>query len=486
MGKTLIDGRYEVRGPVGSGGMADVFLAHDNILDRDVALKLLKEQYAENEEFVERFRREARSAAALSHPHIVPVFARGRSEDGTYYIAMEYVPGGTLKDRIMSEQALSPYTVVKVALQIAEALQTAHEHGVIHRDIKPHNILITASGDVKVADFGIARAAEASTISNFGDILGSAKYMSPEQAAGEPVGPASDLYSLGVILYEMLTGTVPIEAGTPADVSARRADELSPHPREVNPEIPEGVDTLVMRLLSRDPAERYGSAAEHIEELRRIRDGLSPVASLGDDATTAALAPPAARTFPAPALDGTGPRWKKWFPIVAVFTFLALLIFVGWSLWRDHNDGRILVTATLLVAIALLLWAFAVFLWDLLEGRMRGWLRGVLVVVLAPACALAAAAVSVLAGLAFGLAFEPDEAPVGPSEMRPRIEPTQPMMTPEEGTSSEATTDRTASPSTTPTSSPSASPSAAPSATAFPSAAPSALPSPSASPWPGE
>src|SRR5918999_4991255 len=194
--RTLIDDRYELRGLLGSGGMANVFLAHDEVLDRDVALKLLKDQYAENEEFVERFKREARSAASLSHPHIVPVFAWGETGDGMYYMAMEYLSGGTLKERIMSKGTLPARTATAVALQIAEALQAAHEQGMIHRDIKPRNILITDSGHVKVADFGIAHAAEASTISDLGDILGSVKCMSPEQAKGESVGPESDLYSL--------------------------------------------------------------------------------------------------------------------------------------------------------------------------------------------------------------------------------------------------------------------------------------------------
>jgi eukaryotic-like serine/threonine-protein kinase len=231
MDKSLIDKRYELRSLVGSGGMADVYLAHDEVLDRDVALKLLKDHYAENEEFVERFRREARSAASLSHPHIVPIFDWGETRDGTYYIAMEYLPGGTLKDRIMSKGALPACTAAAVALQIAQALRAAHDHGIIHRDIKPRNVLITDSGHVKVADFGIARAAEATTISDLGDILGSVKYMSPEQAMGEPVGPASDLYSLGVVLYEMLTARVPFDVATPADVPVKHAaGELPPHP----------------------------------------------------------------------------------------------------------------------------------------------------------------------------------------------------------------------------------------------------------------
>src|ERR671915_725732 len=315
----LVDNRYRIVKPLGSGGMADVYLAHDNILDRDVALKVMSARYASDDEFIERFKREAQSAAALSHPNIVSIFDRGESEDGTYYIAMEYLPGGTLKDRIMSKGALPPRTAAAVALQIAEALQAAHKKGIIHRDIKPRNILITDSGDVKVTDFGIARAAEATTISDVGDILGSAKYMSPEQAAGERVGAASDLYSLGVVLYEMLTGRVPFEVETPADLPVKHAGGPPPHPREVNPEVPEGTDALVMRLLATDPEDRYGSAGQLAKDLRRVRDGLSPVVSSGDDATTAALAAP---NLPTPASGATGVRRSKWFPILAALALL--------------------------------------------------------------------------------------------------------------------------------------------------------------------
>ena len=347
MGKSLIDKRYELRGLVGSGGMANVFLAHDEVLDRDVALKLLKDQYAENEEFVERFKREARSAASLSHPHIVPVFAWGETGDGMYYIAMEYLRGGTLKERIMSKGALPARTAAAVALQIAEALQAAHEQGMIHRDIKPRNILITDSGNVKVADFGIAHAAEASTISDLGDILGSVKYMSPEQAIGEPVGPESDLYSLGVVLYEMLTGRVPFEVATPTDVPIKHAEEPPPHPKEINPKVPEGTDALVMKLLATDPADRYASAGELIEDLRRVRKGLSPVVSLGEDATTVAMEAPVASTLAAPAPAGTRVRRRRgglsW--TLAAFMVFALLSAVGgavgWNSLRDSGAASI-------------------------------------------------------------------------------------------------------------------------------------------------
>jgi hypothetical protein len=343
MGKTLIDERYKLRALLGSGGMSEVYLAHDEVLDRDVALKLLKDQYASDEEFIERFKREARSAASLSHPHIVYIFGWGESEDGTYYITMEYLLSGTLKDHILQRGALPPQMATEVALQIAKALRAAHENGVIHRDIKPRNILITDSGHVKVTDFGIARAAEATTISDVGDILGSVKYMSPEQAMGERVGPASDLYSLGVVLYEMLTGRVPFEVEVSADVPVKHAGGPPPHPREVNPKIPDSVDALVMRLLSTDPGDRHGSAAQLVKELRRVRNGLSPGTSPGDGATTASLGTPATPTLPAPG--GTGPRRRRWGLVLSALALLALLIAassaVGWTLLRDPGTANL-------------------------------------------------------------------------------------------------------------------------------------------------
>ena len=338
----LVDNRYRLVKPLGSGGMADVFLAHDNILDRDVALKVMSTRYASDEEFIERFKREAQSAAALSHPNIVSIFDRGASEDGTYYIAMEYLSGGTLKDRILSRGALSARTAAAVALQIAEALRAAHERGVIHRDIKPHNILITGSGHVKVADFGIARAADATTISHPGDVLGSAKYMSPEQAMGEPVGPASDLYSLGVVLYEMLTGRVPFETDGSVGVPVKHVDEEPRPPREVNPEVPEAVEALVLRLLAKDPDDRPGSAAELIGELGRLREDSSPARSSREEETTAALGTPSAPTLPSP--DGPGERRRRSsLTLAALIALVALLGAVGgalgWNLLQDRGAG---------------------------------------------------------------------------------------------------------------------------------------------------
>ncbi|MEJ7843092.1 MAG: protein kinase [Rubrobacter sp.] len=254
----LIDRRYNVVEPLGRGGMAEVYLAHDEVLGRDVALKVLSRRFADDAEFVERFKREARSAATISHPNVVPIYDRGAAENGACYISMEYLPGGTLKDRISRDAPMDAGVVAEVAVQIAEALEAAHEGGVIHRDVKPQNVLVTRTGDVKVCDFGIARAESAGTMTG-NVILGTAAYMSPEQAAGQPVDPRSDLYSLGVVMYEMLTGEPPFATNeTPAP------------PKSKNPDVPDATDDLVVRLLSKDPDGRPPSASALADDLRRL------------------------------------------------------------------------------------------------------------------------------------------------------------------------------------------------------------------------
>jgi serine/threonine protein kinase len=276
--KTIVDDRYDMGRGLGSGGMGEVFLARDRVLGRDVALKVLRRQYAGDSEFAERFLREARSAASLSHPNIVQVYDRGETEDGASYIAMEYVPGGTLKEKISREGPLAAREAAALGAQVAEALGAAHERGMVHRDIKPQNVLLTEKGDAKVADFGIARAGSSVTISKTGSVMGTAGYMSPEQALGEPATPKSDLYSLGVVLYEALTGELPFTADNPIAVSMKHVTEPLRPPRDIDPTIPEGMNALVTKLMAKDPEDRYASADELSDDLMRVGRGLRSAA----------------------------------------------------------------------------------------------------------------------------------------------------------------------------------------------------------------
>jgi serine/threonine protein kinase/class 3 adenylate cyclase len=274
---TRSDERYALARLIGSGGMAEVYLARDRELDRDVAFKALKHRYAEDEQFVERFKREARNVASLSHPNIVQVYDRGETQDGSYYIVMEWVPGGTLEERILREGPLPPAEATAVALQVARALCVAHRRNVIHRDIKPQNILLAESGEAKVADFGIAKAAASTVATQEGVIPGTPHYVSPEQVLGQPATPQSDLYSLGVVLYEMLTGRVPHDAETPIGIAMKHVSGQLHPPKEVNPDVPEGINAVTTRLLAREPENRYQSADELVEDLERIERGESPV-----------------------------------------------------------------------------------------------------------------------------------------------------------------------------------------------------------------
>src|SRR2546421_1220682 len=219
----VIDGRYKVLERLGSGGMADVFLAEDDQLGRKVALKLLYRRFSEDPGFVERFRREAQSAAGLQHPNVVSVYDRG-SYDDTYYIAMEYLPGQSLKQLIRQEAPLDPVRAIDITIQILRAARFAHRRGVIHRDLKPHNVIIDDNDQAKVTDFGIARAG-ASDMTETGSIMGTAQYLSPEQAQGRAVNATSDLYSIGVVLYEMLTARVPFEGDSPVTIAIKHVSE---------------------------------------------------------------------------------------------------------------------------------------------------------------------------------------------------------------------------------------------------------------------
>ncbi len=259
----MVDGRYRVVSRIGSGGMADVWLADDLHLPRRVALKVLHDQFAQDTEFIERFRREAEAAAGLQQVNIVSIFDRGQV-DHTYYIAMAYLDGRTLRDLI--NYGLTPTESVAIVRQILEAAGFAHRHGVIHRDLKPMNVIVDSTGLATVTDFGIARAG-LSEITEAGSILGTVNYLSPEQAEGFEVGPTSDLYSIGVILYECLTGRVPFEGDTAVAVALKQLSEQPPAPSAWNPDVSPALDAVVMTALRREPYERYQDAESFIAAL---------------------------------------------------------------------------------------------------------------------------------------------------------------------------------------------------------------------------
>src|SRR5918911_1723571 len=280
------DKRYVIKRKLGSGGMADVDLAEDQELGRRVALKMLDERHATDEQFVERFRREAQSAASLNHPNIVSIFDRGQAE-GTYYIAMEYLDGRTLKELLVRNGPTPIPIAIDYARQILSALAFAHRNGIVHRDIKPHNIVVGPDGRLKVTDFGIARSG-ASQMTEAGSIVGTAQYLSPEQARGAPVDPRSDLYSLGIVMYEMLTGKVPFTGETPVEIAMKHLSQIPEPPSELRPEVPHDLDAVVMRALAKDPEQRYGSAEEMDADLARVARGVA-VARETEDAMTQGL-----------------------------------------------------------------------------------------------------------------------------------------------------------------------------------------------------
>jgi beta-lactam-binding protein with PASTA domain/predicted Ser/Thr protein kinase len=269
---TVIDGRYRVLSRLGSGGMADVFLAEDEQLGRKVALKLLHRRFSEDPGFVERFRREAQAAAGLQHPNIVSVYDRG-AYDGTYYIAMEYLPGRSLKQLIRQEAPIDPLRAIEITIQILKAARFAHRHGVIHRDLKPHNVIIDDSGHVKVTDFGIARAG-ASDMTETGSIMGTAQYLSPEQAQGHAVSPTSDLYSVGVVLYELLTGRVPFDAEAAVTIALKHVSEAPTAPTQINATVPPELEHVVLWALNKSPTDRPDSADEFIRALEVAKESI--------------------------------------------------------------------------------------------------------------------------------------------------------------------------------------------------------------------
>ncbi|MBC2721207.1 Stk1 family PASTA domain-containing Ser/Thr kinase [Desulfosporosinus sp.] len=264
--------RYEVLERIGAGGMAIVYKAKDLLLNRVVTIKVLREQFVTDEDFIRRFRREAQSAASLSHPNIVSIYDVGKDGD-TEYIVMEYVEGRNLKEIIREYAPLSTEQSINLARQITGAIQNAHEHHIIHRDIKPHNILVTADGHAKVTDFGIARAVSSATVTHTGDIVGSVHYLSPEQAKGIQSNEQSDIYSLGIVLYELLTGKVPYDGETPIAIALKHLQQEPVPPSKLNPRIGQELEGVIMRAISKSPEQRYLTAKDLLEDLNHIQAG---------------------------------------------------------------------------------------------------------------------------------------------------------------------------------------------------------------------
>ncbi|MEN0014539.1 MAG: protein kinase, partial [Solirubrobacteraceae bacterium] len=286
---SVIAGRYQVESQLGYGGMAVVYRAEDIQLGRKVAVKVLHAQYAEDNDFVERFRREAKAAAQLQHPGIVAVYDTG-SWNGTWYIAMELLEGPTLKERIQKEGRIAPAEAVDLTEQILRAVRAAHRDGIIHRDLKPHNVILDELGHPKVTDFGIARRG-ASDMTATGSILGTAHYIAPEQAQGEVITPRTDLYAVGVVLYEMLTGRTPFEGDSAVSIALAHVNNEPRSPRSIVPEIAPALDAVVMRALAKRPSDRFADADAFLAALADAKRGIAPVYSPGTGEHPTEMAP---------------------------------------------------------------------------------------------------------------------------------------------------------------------------------------------------
>jgi serine/threonine-protein kinase len=322
---TVVDGRYRVVSRLGSGGMADVYCAEDTHLGRQVALKILSPRFAQDQQFVERFKREAQAAAGLTHPNVVNVYDRGE-HDGTYYIAMEYLPGSTLKDVVLAHGQLPQENVIEIGVQILRAAGFAHKRGIIHRDLKPHNVMLDDAGNAKVTDFGIARAG-ASEMTEAGSVMGTAQYLSPEQAQGQQTNAQSDIYSIGIILYELLTGQLPFEGDSAVSIAVQHLNDPPTPIRQLRPDVSPALEQAVMRALAKDPAARWQDADDFAAALEAARPTLG-TAAVGQD--TAAFVPVAATQHYEEEEEEPGRRWP-WIALglTALLLGLAALLLLG-------------------------------------------------------------------------------------------------------------------------------------------------------------
>lgn len=333
---SLVDNRYKVAQRIGSGGMADVYLCQDQHLNRQVALKVMHERFAQDKQFVERFEREAQAAAGLQHKNVVGVYDRGQVGD-TYYIAMEYLPGRTLKDVVNAMGALDPKLAIHILQQVLAAEKFAHGRGIVHRDIKPQNVMIDDEWNVKVTDFGIAHNPVAGDVTQTGQMIGTAQYISPEQAQGKPVSAASDIYSTGAVLFELLTGKVPFDGDSSVAIALKHINEPSPRPSAVNPTVPPVLDAVVVKAMAKSPVERYASSDEFIAALEHSKGALGD----GPGMTEIRSAPTVVAAAEAPLTEEELKRKKRrrnWIIAGSVLAALILAV-VLWFLLVGNKQA---------------------------------------------------------------------------------------------------------------------------------------------------
>ena len=346
MAKRTYGGRYAVIDRAGVGGMAEVYRARDELLGRDVAVKVLSDKFSRDSAFVERFRREAQSAANLNHPNIASIYDYG-DDGGTYFIVMEYIDGKPLSDVIDAEASLMPERAAEIASDVARALERAHASGLVHRDIKPANIMLDSNGQTKVTDFGIARALTAdgeATMTQTGMVIGTASYLSPEQAQGNPVDPRSDVYALGCVLYEMLTGRAPFTGDSPLSIAYKHVRENPVPPSALNPDVPRELDAIVLKAMAKNPDNRYNSAAEMREDLARFLAGQKVQATpILDDTMVAAAAGGTQVLGQTDMYDEEPDESKKrtgWYVLLTLLA-LALLGLLAWFIATNFFGGGV-------------------------------------------------------------------------------------------------------------------------------------------------